>query len=268
MGIKKLNDAKKHQLEVAAAAKLKEEAEEKTVAAKTHLAEEIQAKADKVSSEAETKKAAAEAMLKKIDNAKCTKHAGCKGLTGYCCPTLNTNKMHLGSTRLDGENLGCCGAVAEIELAETIGDSVADTNASSSLAEWFSRRRRYYGGYRRRRSYGARCQYCPYSYTCHSNSGRCYRYCPSEVDDLAATEENSQETLIEDEDLTNEDDEDDEEEGEEEALNSAPLEETTTEFGTSMWIAFVGSVVGAVISASVAVRWRTRTIVQTPILGA
>merc|ERR1712066_885993 len=142
-------------------------------------------------------------------------------------------------------------------------------------------------GYRRRRSYGARCQYCPYSYTCHSNSGRryrchpstpyyfrgrCYRYCPGEVDDLAATEKNSQETLIEDEDLTNEDDEDDEEEGEEEgeeeALNSAPLEEPTTEFGTSMWIAFVGSVVGAVISASVAVRWRPRTIVQTPILGA
>merc|ERR1712217_881517 len=274
---KKLNDAKKHQLEVAAAAKLKEEAEEKTVAAKTHLAEKIKAAADKSTHEANVKKAAAEAMLKKIDNAKCTKHAGCKGLTGYCCPTLNTNKMHLGSTRLDGENLGCCGAVAEIELAETIGDSVADTNASSSLAEWFTRRRRYYGGYRRRRyyggyrrrrSYGARCQYCPYSYTCHSNRGRCYRRCPGEVDDLAATEKSSQETLIEDEDLTNEDDEDDEEEGEEEALNSAPLEEPTTEFGTSMWIAFVGSVVGAVISASVAVRWRPRAIVQTPILGA
>merc|ERR1712217_315874 len=286
--IKKLNDAKKHQLEVAAAAKLKEEAEEKTVAAKTHLAEKIKAAADKSTHEANVKKAAAESMLKKIDNAKCTKHAGCRGLTGYCCPTLNTNKMHLGSTRLDGENLGCCGAVAEIELAETIGDSVADTNASSSLAEWFTRRRRYYGGYRRRRyyggyrrrrSYGARCQYCPYSYTCHSNSGRryrchpstpyyfrgrCYRSCPGEVDDLAATEKNSQETLIEDEDLTNEDDEDDEEQ----ALNSAPLEEPTTEFGTSMWIAFVGSVVGAVISASVAVRWRPRTIVQTPILGA
>merc|ERR1711920_269186 len=279
---KKLNDAKKHQLEVAAAAKLKEEAEEKTVAAKTHLAEKIKAAAEKSTHEANVKKAAAEAMLKQIDNAQCAKHAGCKGLTGYCCPTLNTNKMHLGSTKLDGENLGCCGAVAELELAESIGDSVANTNASSSLAEWFSRRRRYYGGYRRRRS-RARCQYCPYSYSCHSDSGRryrchpstpyyfrgrCYRNCPSEVDDLAATEKNSQETLIEDEDLTNEDDEDDEEEGEEEALDSAPLEEPTTEFGTSMWIAFVGGVVGAVISASVAVRWRPRTIVQTPILGA
>merc|ERR1711953_553404 len=131
--IKKLNDAKKHQLEVAAAAKLKEEAEEKTIAAKTHLAEKIKAAADKATHEADAKKAAAESMLKKIDNAKCSKHAGCKGLTGYCCPTLDTNKMHLGSTKLDGENLGCCGAVAELELAETIGDSVANTKVSFSL---------------------------------------------------------------------------------------------------------------------------------------
>merc|ERR1712038_1108741 len=170
----------KHQLEVAAAAKLKEEAEEKTVAAKTHLAEKIKAAADKSTHEANVKKAAAESLLKKIDNAKCTKHAGCKGPTGYCCPTLDTNKMHLGSTKLDGESLGCCGAV-------------------------------------------------------------------------------------EDEDLTIEDDEDDEE-GEKEALNSAPVEEPTTEFGTSMLIAFVGGVVGAVISALVPVCWRPRTIVQTPIL--
>merc|ERR1712050_629377 len=130
---KKLNDAKKHQLGVAAAAKLKEEAEEKTVAAKTHLAERIKAAAEKSTHEANVKKAAAEAMLKKIDNAKCSKHAGCKGLTGYCCPTLNTNKMHLGSTRLDGENLGCCGAVAEIELDETIPLEEPTTELGTSM---------------------------------------------------------------------------------------------------------------------------------------
>merc|ERR1712151_1124609 len=127
---KSLNDEKKHQEEESAKAKLTEEAEDKIVSAKKKEAAEIQAKADKVSSEAETKKAAAETMLKKIDNAQCSKHAGCKGLTGYCCPTLNTNKMHLGSTKLDGENLGCCGTAVEMmDGAETIParnvDSVA-----------------------------------------------------------------------------------------------------------------------------------------------
>merc|ERR1711976_217719 len=99
---KKLNDAKKKAEEEAAAAKLKEEAEEKVVAEKNEEAAKIQAAADKELREANTKKAAAEGMIAKIDNAQCTKHAGCKGMEGYCCPTLNFAKMHLGSAKLDG----------------------------------------------------------------------------------------------------------------------------------------------------------------------
>merc|ERR1712232_1410512 len=99
---KKLNDAKKKAQEEAAAAAIQEKAEEKVVAAKT----------------AEANKIAAEAVLKKIDNAACAKHAGCKGLEGYCCPTLNFSKMHLGSSHLDGENLGCCGGASELESEE------------------------------------------------------------------------------------------------------------------------------------------------------
>merc|ERR1712176_1384534 len=111
---KKLNDAKKDQEETAAAAKLKQESEDKVVAAKNEEAAKIKAAAEKASSKALAKKAAAKEMLKKIDNAKCVNNAGCKGLQGYCCPTLNTNTMHLGSTKLDGENLGCCGGAAEM----------------------------------------------------------------------------------------------------------------------------------------------------------
>jgi len=111
---KKLNDAKKAQEEVEAAAKLKQEAEEKTVAAKNAEAAKIKAAADKVVNEATAKKTAAEGMLSKIDNAQCKKHTGCSGLEGYCCPTLNTNKMHLGSTKLDGAMLGCCGSAMEM----------------------------------------------------------------------------------------------------------------------------------------------------------
>merc|ERR1712113_927707 len=111
---KKLNDAKKKAEEEAAAAKLKEDAEKKVVAAKNEEAAKIQAAADKELKEANAKKAAAEGMIAKIDNAQCAKHAGCKGLEGYCCPTLNFAKMHLGSAKLDGAQLGCCGSSTEM----------------------------------------------------------------------------------------------------------------------------------------------------------
>merc|ERR1711948_120540 len=115
---KKLNDAKKKAEEEAAAAKLKEDAEEKVVAAKNADAAKIQAAADKELKEANRKKAAAEGMITKIDNAACAKHAGCKGLDGYCCPTLDFNKMHLGSSELSGASLGCCGGASELEIQE------------------------------------------------------------------------------------------------------------------------------------------------------
>merc|ERR1711972_912015 len=111
----KLNDAKKKAEEEAAAAKLKEDAEEKVVTAKNAEAAKIRAAADKELKEANEKKAAAEGMIAKIDNAQCAKHAGCKGLEGYCCPTLNFAKMHLGSAKLDGAQLGCCGGSTELD---------------------------------------------------------------------------------------------------------------------------------------------------------
>merc|ERR1711948_84965 len=89
--------------------------EEKVVAAKNAEAAKIQAAADKELKEANAKKAAAEGMIAKIDNAQCAKHAGCKGLEGYCCPTLNFAKMHLGSANLDGAQLGCCGGSTELD---------------------------------------------------------------------------------------------------------------------------------------------------------
>jgi len=130
---KKLNDAKKAQEEVEAAAKLKQEAEEKTVAAKNAEAAKIKAAADKVVNEATAKKTAAEGMLSKIDNAQCKKHTGCSGLEGYCCPTLNTNKMHLGSTKLDGAMLGCCGSAAEMEEIPNFHDFFTNSLQATML---------------------------------------------------------------------------------------------------------------------------------------
>merc|ERR1712203_599376 len=119
-----------------AAAKLKEDAEEKVVAAKNADAAKIQAAADKELKEANAKKAAAEGMIAKIDNAACAKHAGCKGLEGYCCPTLNFAKMHLGSAKLDGESLGCCGGASELEIEEVEEVEAMSTESDHSAQQF------------------------------------------------------------------------------------------------------------------------------------
>merc|ERR1712228_1003367 len=127
----KLNAAKKKAEEEAAAAKLKEDAEEKVVAAKNEEAAKIKAAADKELKEANEKKATAEGMIAKISNAQCAKHAGCKGMEGYCCPTLNFAKMHLGSAKLDGECLACCDGATELD-SETPDLALAENHSVES----------------------------------------------------------------------------------------------------------------------------------------
>merc|ERR1712083_320883 len=131
----KLNAAKKKAEEEAAAAKLKEDAEEKVVAAKNEEAAKIKAAADKELKEANEKKATAEGMIAKISNAQCAKHAGCKGMEGYCCPTLNFAKMHLGSAKLDGAQLACCGGSAE--LASEAADVTFAANEQIAESDGF-----------------------------------------------------------------------------------------------------------------------------------
>merc|ERR1712157_363092 len=80
--------------------------------------------------EANEKKATAEGMIAKIDNAQCTKHAGCKGMEGYCCPTLNFAKMHLGSAKLDGVSLACCGGSEDLA-----SEAVVETLAEKQIVE-------------------------------------------------------------------------------------------------------------------------------------
>merc|ERR1712113_596407 len=104
---------------------------------------EIQAAADKELKEANKKKAAAEGMISKINNAQCSKHAGCKGLEGYCCPTLNFAKMHLGSAKLSGPVLGCCGTATELNMEtstklEAVGDHNTESDGFGASAILFS----------------------------------------------------------------------------------------------------------------------------------
>merc|ERR1711870_11273 len=101
--VKKLNDEKKTAQEAAAAAALKAKAEEAVVAAKKKKAADIQAEADEAEARATKKKGKAEEMVRKIKKAECAQNPGCKGLTGYCCPTLDFNHMHLGNVKLAGK---------------------------------------------------------------------------------------------------------------------------------------------------------------------
>merc|ERR1712190_485753 len=133
---KKLNDAKKKAQEEAEAAALQAKAEEKVVAAKNAEAKKIAEDAAKAMATATKKKDAAEAVLKKIENAACAKHAGCKGLVGYCCPTLDFNKMHLGSSQLSGASLGCCGGASELEIEEVEKVEAMSTESATSAQEF------------------------------------------------------------------------------------------------------------------------------------
>merc|ERR1712113_873552 len=117
-------------------AAIKEKAEEKVVAGKKQEAAEIAAEAAKATAVANKKKAAAEGMLKKISNAQCTKHPGCKGMAGYCCPTLNFNTMHLGSTKLEGAMLACCNGAMEKEF-ESAAELVSEGAPANFKVEGF-----------------------------------------------------------------------------------------------------------------------------------
>merc|ERR1711972_958323 len=78
-------------------------------------AKTIKSEADQEVKKANHKKDAANAMLASIKKAKCSAHPGCKGLAGYCCPTIDYSHMHLGgvSSKLNGPQLGCCGGTEE-----------------------------------------------------------------------------------------------------------------------------------------------------------
>merc|ERR1712066_1215793 len=130
------NDAKKKAQEEAAAAAIHMKAEERVVASKNAEAKKVAAEAATAQATATKKKNTAEAVLKKIENAACAKHAGCKGLEGYCCPTLNFNNMHLGSSHLDGESLGCCGGASELEIDEVEEVEAMSTESDHSAQQF------------------------------------------------------------------------------------------------------------------------------------
>merc|ERR1712157_218715 len=94
-------------------------------------AKTIKSEADQEVKKANQKKDAANAMLASIKKAKCRAHPGCKGLAGYCCPTIDYSHMHLGGTssKLSGPQLGCCGGTEE-ELEEAVEVHAFETDAA------------------------------------------------------------------------------------------------------------------------------------------
>merc|ERR1712217_1009204 len=113
-------------------ANLEVEKEERIVEAKKRLAAQSKARADAAAAAAKAKRDVANDMLKLIEASQCKKHPGCAHLEGYCCPTLDFNSMHLGSAKLAGPTLACCGAAEEIETA------AVDTAPTSDSTGFFS----------------------------------------------------------------------------------------------------------------------------------
>merc|ERR1712187_1087787 len=93
-------------------------------------AKTIRSEADQEVKKANEKKDAANSMLASIKKAQCSAHPGCKGLAGYCCPTIDYSHMHMGaiSSKLSGPQLGCCGGTEE-EL-EAVEVQASETEAA------------------------------------------------------------------------------------------------------------------------------------------
>merc|ERR1712151_1085543 len=110
-----LNTEKAHALKEKDAAAANAKREEDVVDHMEVKAKTIKSEADQEVKKAEEKKDTANSMLASIKKAKCSAHPGCKGLTGYCCPTTDYSHMHLGgiTSKLNGPQLGCCGGAEE-----------------------------------------------------------------------------------------------------------------------------------------------------------
>merc|ERR1712190_87999 len=100
--------------------------------------------ADEEVKKANEKKDAANSMLASIKKAKCSAHPGCKGLTGYCCPTIDYSHMHLGgiSSKLNGPQLGCCGGAdeetEEVELQAAEIEAAGETQSAGIFPSVFA----------------------------------------------------------------------------------------------------------------------------------
>merc|ERR1712176_488997 len=107
-------------------------------------AKTIKSEADEEVRKSNQKRDAANDMLARIKKARCSVHPGCKGLVGYCCPTIDYKHMHLGgvSSKLSGPVLGCCGgteeAIEAVEVEPTEIEAAGEQQSAGLFASVFA----------------------------------------------------------------------------------------------------------------------------------
>merc|ERR1711972_1029560 len=97
-----------------AAAKAKKEAAEAAkqeavnkdrVLVQQNLAKDAQKSANAAKNAADKAEALSNGIAKQLHDAKCSSHTGCSALQGYCCPSFDVSRYHLGESPKWGPTL-------------------------------------------------------------------------------------------------------------------------------------------------------------------
>merc|ERR1712083_431180 len=119
--------ADKAKKEAAEAAK-QEAVNEDRVLVQKNLAQDAEKSANAAKDAADKAEALSNGIAKQLHDAKCDSHSGCSALQGYCCPTFDVSRYHLGESPKWGVTLGCCSAaatealtVATVETQQSFG---------------------------------------------------------------------------------------------------------------------------------------------------
>merc|ERR1712083_723585 len=100
-----------------------------------NLAKDAEKRANAAKAEADKEEALSNGIAKQLHDAKCETHSGCSALQGYCCPSFDVSRYHLGESPKWGATLACCSAAATDDLTV----ATAETQQSfSGLTMLFS----------------------------------------------------------------------------------------------------------------------------------
>merc|ERR1711920_1081326 len=94
-----------------------ESVNEDRVLVQKNLARDAEKSANVAKDAADKAEALSDGIAKQLHDAKCENHSGCSKLQGYCCPTFDVSRYHLGESPKWGVTLGCCSAAATEALA-------------------------------------------------------------------------------------------------------------------------------------------------------
>merc|ERR1711920_773341 len=96
-----------------------ESVNEDRVLVQKNLARDAEKSATTAKDAADKAEALSDGIAKQLHDAKCENHSACLKLKlqGYCCPSFDVSRYHLGESPKWGATLGCCNGAATETLA-------------------------------------------------------------------------------------------------------------------------------------------------------